>query len=68
LAQLWVNHNWMLATTPDVRVKTGWTTRAGGCLIAAVKRGDRAVIGVVLDSPSIWTDMATLLDVAFNRE
>jgi hypothetical protein len=32
-----------------------------------VRRGDRAVIGVLLDSPSIWTDMATLLDVAFNR-
>ena len=68
MAKLWVNHNRMLATTPGTYgVKTGWTSRAGGCLIAAVRRGDRAVIGVVLDSPSIWTDMATLLDVAFNR-
>jgi len=68
MAKLWVNHNRMLATTPGTYgVKTGWTTRAGGCLIAAVRRGDRALIGVVLDSPSIWTDMATLLDVAFNR-
>ncbi len=67
-AKLWVNHNKMLGTTPGTYgVKTGWTSRAGGCLIAAVRRGDRAVIGVVLDSPSIWTDMATLLDVAFNR-
>jgi D-alanyl-D-alanine carboxypeptidase len=68
MAKLWVNHNRMLATTPGTYgVKTGWTTRAGGCLIAAVRRGDRSVIGVVLASPSIWTDMATLLDVAFNR-
>jgi D-alanyl-D-alanine carboxypeptidase (penicillin-binding protein 5/6) len=67
-AKLWVNHNKMLGTTPGAYgVKTGWTSRAGGCLIAAVRRGDRAVIGVVLDSPSIWTDMAALLDVAFNR-
>jgi serine-type D-Ala-D-Ala carboxypeptidase (penicillin-binding protein 5/6) len=68
MAKLWVNHNRMLATTPGTYgVKTGWTTRAGGCLIVAQRRDDRAVIGVVLDSPSIWTDMATLLDVAFNR-
>jgi hypothetical protein len=32
-----------------------------------VRRGDRAVIGVVLDSPGIWSDMTNLLDVAFNR-
>lgn len=67
-AKLWVNHNKMLATTPGAYgVKTGWTTRAGGCLVVAVRRGDRAVIGVVLDSPSIWSDMTALLDVAFNR-
>lgn len=67
-AKLWVNHNKMLGTTPGAYgVKTGWTSRAGGCLIAAVRRGDRAVIGVVLDSPSIWSDMAALLDAAFNR-
>jgi serine-type D-Ala-D-Ala carboxypeptidase (penicillin-binding protein 5/6) len=67
-AKLWVNHNKMLLTTPGTYgVKTGWTSRAGGCLIAAVRRGDRAVIGVLLGSPSIWTDMATLLDVAFDR-
>ena len=67
-AKLWVNHNKMLATTPGTYgVKTGWTSQAGGCLIVAVRRGDRAVVGVVLASPSIWSDMATLLDVAFNR-
>ena len=67
-AKLWVNHNKMLGTTPGAYgVKTGWTTRAGGCLVAAVRRGDRSVIGVVLDSPSIWSDMAALLEVAFRR-
>jgi serine-type D-Ala-D-Ala carboxypeptidase (penicillin-binding protein 5/6) len=67
-AKLWVNHNKMLATTPGTYgVKTGWTTRAGGCLISAVRRGGRSVIGVVLDSPSIWSDMQALLTVAFNR-
>ena len=41
-AKLWVNHNKMLGTTPGTYgVKTGWTSRAGGCLIVAVRRGDR---------------------------
>lgn len=67
-AKLWVNHNKMLGTTPGTYgVKTGWTTRAGGCLVVALRRGDRSVIGVVLASPSIWSDMAALLDVAFRR-
>ncbi len=67
-AKLWVNHNKMLGTTPGTYgVKTGWTTRAGGCLVVAVRRGDRSVIGVVLASPSIWSDMSALLDVAFKR-
>ena len=65
-AKVWVNHNKMLATTPGTYgVKTGWTTRAGGCLVVAQRRGGRAVIGVVLDSSSIWSDMQTLLDAAF---
>ncbi len=64
----WVNHNKMLARQPGTYgVKTGWTTRAGGCLVIAQRRGDRRVIAVVLASPSIWTDMATLLDRAFAR-
>jgi D-alanyl-D-alanine carboxypeptidase (penicillin-binding protein 5/6) len=67
-AKLWVNHNKMLATTPGTYgVKTGWTSRAGGCLVVAVRRGERSVIGVLLGSPSIWSDMSALLDVAFER-
>jgi D-alanyl-D-alanine carboxypeptidase len=67
-AKLWVNHNKMLATTPGTYgVKTGWTSRAGGCLIVAVRRGNHSVIGVVLHSPSIWSDMNALLNVAFSR-
>lgn len=67
-AKLWVNHNKMLGTTPGTYgVKTGWTTKAGGCLVVAVRRGERSVIGVVLASPSIWSDMSALLDVAFKR-
>jgi serine-type D-Ala-D-Ala carboxypeptidase (penicillin-binding protein 5/6) len=67
-AKVWVNHNKMLMTTPGTYgVKTGWTTRAGGCLIVAERRGGRAVIGVILDSPSIWVDGPNLIDDAFAR-
>ncbi|MBA2742524.1 MAG: hypothetical protein H0U46_10995 [Actinobacteria bacterium] len=59
-------------TGPDARIraghvwrKTGWTSRARGCLIVAQRRGGRSVIGVVLGSESIWTDMQALLDAAF---
>jgi serine-type D-Ala-D-Ala carboxypeptidase (penicillin-binding protein 5/6) len=66
--KVWVNHNKMLGWVPGTYgVKTGWTTRAGGCVIIAQKRGAKRVIAVVLGSPSIWSDMATLLDRAFAR-
>jgi D-alanyl-D-alanine carboxypeptidase len=65
-AKEWINHNRMLSSAPGTYgVKTGWTTRAGGCLIVAQRRGGRSVIGVVLASKSIWSDMTTLLDAAF---
>jgi D-alanyl-D-alanine carboxypeptidase len=68
-AKVWVNHNRMLAWAPGTYgVKTGWTTRAGGCLIVAQRRGERSIIAVVLGSPSIWTDMPALLDRAFARQ
>ena len=64
----WVNHNRMLGWAPGTYgVKTGWTRRAGGCLIVAQQRGGRRVIAVLLGSPSIWSDIATLLDRAFAR-
>lgn len=65
--KVWVNHNKMLTGAPGTYgVKTGWTTRAGGCLVVAQHRGGRAVIGVVLGSQSIWSDMRALLAAAFS--
>jgi D-alanyl-D-alanine carboxypeptidase len=65
-SKIWVNHNKMLTAAPGTYgVKTGWTTLAGGCLIIAQRRGGRSVIGVLLDSESIWSDMRRLLAVAF---
>jgi D-alanyl-D-alanine carboxypeptidase len=59
----------MLTTYPGTYgVKTGWTTRAGGCLAVAVRRGDRHVIAVVLGSKGIWHDMPLVLQRAFGAE
>ena len=68
LAKEWLNHNKMLFTYRGTYgVKTGWTSRAGGCVAVAVRRGDRAVIVVVLDSKSLWPDATQLVERAFSR-
>jgi D-alanyl-D-alanine carboxypeptidase len=46
-------------------VKTGWTSKAGGCLAVAVRRGGRSVIAVILGSKGIWQDMPRVLAGAF---
>lgn len=67
-AKEWVNHNKMLWTYEGTYgVKTGYTTRAGGCLAVAVRRGEHSVIAVVLGSENIWADMPRLVDEAFAR-
>ena len=68
IAKEWINHNKMLVTYRGTYgVKTGWTTRAGGCLAVAVRRGDRSVIAVLLHSKGIWDDMPRLVDAAFAK-
>jgi D-alanyl-D-alanine carboxypeptidase (penicillin-binding protein 5/6) len=68
LAKEWLNHNKMLFTYPGTYgIKTGWTSRAGGCVAVAVRRGDRAVIVVVLDSKDLWPDTTQLVERAFSR-
>jgi D-alanyl-D-alanine carboxypeptidase len=64
----WINHNRMLVTyTGTYGVKTGYTRRAGGCLILAVERDGHNVIAVVLGSQNIWRDMPLLVDEALAR-
>ena len=46
-------------------LKTGWTGRAGGCLIATATRDGRHLLAVVLGSPRVFDEAATLLDYGF---
>src|ERR1700730_3541310 len=46
-------------------LKTGWTGRAGGCLIATATRDGRHLLVVVMGSPRIFEEAAALLDFGF---
>lgn len=62
------NHNRMLFSYRGTYgVKTGFTTKAGACLVVAVRRGDRNVLGVLLGSEDIWADMPRLIDASLRK-
>jgi serine-type D-Ala-D-Ala carboxypeptidase (penicillin-binding protein 5/6) len=46
-------------------LKTGWTGRAGGCLIATATRDGRHLMAVVMGSSRIFDEAAALLDYGF---
>ncbi len=62
------NHNKMLVNYEGgCGVKTGYTRRAGRCLVSAAERGGRLLIVVTLNDPDDWNDHAELLDLGFSR-
>jgi D-alanyl-D-alanine carboxypeptidase (penicillin-binding protein 5/6) len=65
-AKIYVNNNRLLASYPGANgVKTGYTHKAGPCLVASATRGGVSLIAVVLDSPDMYTDAKRLLDFGF---
>jgi D-alanyl-D-alanine carboxypeptidase (penicillin-binding protein 5/6) len=46
-------------------VKTGYTERAGRCLVASASRAGRQLIAVLLNDADRWTNAATLLEYGF---
>jgi D-alanyl-D-alanine carboxypeptidase (penicillin-binding protein 5/6) len=71
-AHTWHNTNLLLGSYPGATgIKTGFTIRAGYCLLFAARRVNSYVVGVVLDSSatdpnSRFGDAAALLNVAFH--
>ena len=62
-----INHNKLLKISEDViGVKTGFTKRAGRCLVSAAKRDGKFVIAVTLCDPDDWSDHEALLEYGFN--
>jgi D-alanyl-D-alanine carboxypeptidase len=65
-SKIYVNNNRLIGTYPGATgVKTGYTHKAGPCLVASAKRGDASLIAVVLDSPDMYSDAKRLLDFGF---
>jgi D-alanyl-D-alanine carboxypeptidase len=65
-AKVYVNNNRLLGTYAGANgVKTGYTHKAGPCLVASATRHGVSLIAVVLDSPDMYTDARRLLNLGF---
>jgi D-alanyl-D-alanine carboxypeptidase len=67
-AKLYVNHNKLLRWYRGADgVKTGWTTKAGHCLVASATRHGVRLVAVVLDAPNHYADVMKLFDYGFRN-
>jgi D-alanyl-D-alanine carboxypeptidase len=65
-AKIYVNNNHLLGRYPGANgVKTGYTHKAGPCLVASATRNGVTLIAVVLDSPDMYSDATRLLNFGF---
>lgn len=62
------NSNALLGRLPGaVGVKTGFTNRAGKCVIALVERDGQRVLAVFLNAPDRWWNLAAIIELAFRE-
>ena len=60
------NHNKLLKSYDGcIGVKTGFTKKAGRCLVSAAERDGVRLVCVTLNAPDDWNDHKTLLDRGF---
>ena len=60
------NHNRLLTKMEDcVGLKTGYTTKAGRCLVSAVTRGDITLVAVSLNGHDYWNDHQKMYEYGF---
>jgi D-alanyl-D-alanine carboxypeptidase len=65
-SKIYINNNRLLGTYPGATgVKTGYTHKAGPCVVVSATRGGVSLIAVVLDSNDMYTDAKRLLDFGF---
>lgn len=68
------NRNENLGLNGCIGGKTGFTTKAGRCLVALYERDGRKIVGVVLNSgkdinnPQVFKDMEALMDYSYAAE
>ena len=62
------NHNKLLKLYDDcIGIKTGYTKKAGRCLVSAAERDGITLVAVTLSAPDDWNDHTALLDYGFSR-
>ncbi|MBQ8201672.1 MAG: D-alanyl-D-alanine carboxypeptidase [Clostridia bacterium] len=62
------NKNRLLSTYEGATgIKTGYTKKAGRCLVFGAERNSMRIIGVVLNCPDWFDEAARLMDAAFDR-
>ena len=62
------NHNRLLSLYPDsIGIKTGFTKKAGRCLVSAAQRGSVRLVAVTLNAPNDWDDHIKLYDYGFSK-
>lgn len=62
------NHNRLLSDYSGcIGMKTGYTKKAGRCLVSAAEREGVTLICVTLNAPNDWRDHARLLDYGFSQ-
>ena len=67
VTKVFVNKNKMLGSYDGtIGVKTGYTKKAGKCLVSAVERDGLKLITVVLNHPNMWGDSMSYFDSVFN--
>ena len=67
-SKIYLNNNFLLHAYHGANgVKTGYTSVSGWCLAASATRHGRRLIAVVLDSPNIYGDARTLLNLGFSH-
>ena len=63
-----INKNKMLNMVDGATgIKTGYTKKAGRCLVSSVKRNGFEVVSVVLNSPNMWERSTEIINNAFNN-
>ncbi|MDD5952447.1 MAG: D-alanyl-D-alanine carboxypeptidase [Oscillospiraceae bacterium] len=62
------NHNRLLQQYEGcIGIKTGFTKKAGRCLVSAAERDGVLLVAVTLCDPDDWKDHASLLDYGFSK-
>jgi len=67
-SKIYINNNSLLKLYPGANgVKTGFTHKAGWCLVSSATRHGRTLIAVVLNSGDMYNDSTKLLNLGFRN-